>query len=165
MLFHLRRTSRHSKRQNTKRKMAIRLPSTLCYNVRRLSIHPRLPFTETETDDVALDKMRTYRPRILVHGPAGMGQAWLGPAILHHLEGFHVQTLDLGTLMGDSSRVSPAQLLCSCCILTTPDCRVSSGTIVCRSQTSPTFGHFHSLTFAMGVCHLGYCTKHHPGIT
>jgi len=55
--------------------------------------------------------MRTYRPRILIHGSAGMGQAWLGPAILHHLEGFHVQSLDLGTLMGDSARTVEAGLV------------------------------------------------------
>jgi len=35
-----------------------------------------------------------------------MGQKYLGAAVLHHLEGFHVQTLDLGTLMGDSTKVS-----------------------------------------------------------
>lgn len=55
--------------------------------------------------------MRTYRPRILVHGQSGMGQAWLGPAILHHLEGFHVQSLDLATLMGDSTRTVEAGLV------------------------------------------------------
>jgi SpoVK/Ycf46/Vps4 family AAA+-type ATPase len=60
---------------------------------------------------IALDKMRTYRPRILVHGQPGMGQAWLGPAILHHLEGFHVQSLDLATLMGDSTRTVEAGLV------------------------------------------------------
>ena len=55
--------------------------------------------------DAALDKLRTFRPRILVYGPAGTGQAYLGPAILHHLEGYHVQSLDLGSLMGDSTKV------------------------------------------------------------
>lgn len=40
-----------------------------------------------------------------------MGQAWLGPAILHHLAGFHVQSLDLGTLMGDSARTVEAGLV------------------------------------------------------
>jgi len=49
--------------------------------------------------------MRTFCPRVLVHGPSGMGQKYLGAAVLHHLEGFHVQTLDLGTLMGDSTKV------------------------------------------------------------
>ncbi|WWC57746.1 uncharacterized protein I303_100280 [Kwoniella dejecticola CBS 10117] len=52
----------------------------------------------------SLDKLRTFKPRILVHGNSGMGQTYLGPAILHHLEGFHVQSFDLGTLMGDSTR-------------------------------------------------------------
>ncbi len=58
----------------------------------------------------ALDKLRIFRPRILVHGSAGMGQAYLGPAVLHHLEAFHVQSLDLGSLMGDSTRVSSPAL-------------------------------------------------------
>ncbi|KAG1747481.1 hypothetical protein EDB19DRAFT_1905624 [Suillus lakei] len=39
----------------------------------------------------------------MLHGSAGMGQGYLGAAALHHLEGYHVQTLDLGTLMGDST--------------------------------------------------------------
>lgn len=34
-----------------------------------------------------------------------MGQTFVAAAILHHLEGYHVQTLDLGTLLGDSVRV------------------------------------------------------------
>ncbi|WVQ94294.1 hypothetical protein IAU59_001373 [Kwoniella sp. CBS 9459] len=59
----------------------------------------------------SLDKLRTFRPRILVHGEAGMGQTYLGPAILHHLEGFHVQSFDLGTLMGDSTRSVEAAVI------------------------------------------------------
>ena len=47
-----------------------------------------------------------YRPRVVLHGLSGMGQVYVGAAILHHLDGYHVQTLDLGTLMGDSTRVS-----------------------------------------------------------
>jgi len=35
-----------------------------------------------------------------------MGQAYIGAAALHHLEGYHVQSLELGTLMSDSTRVS-----------------------------------------------------------
>lgn len=50
--------------------------------------------------------MRTYRPRVLLAGPNGMGQTYLGPAILHHLEGFHIQNFDLGTLLGDSTGVN-----------------------------------------------------------
>jgi hypothetical protein len=34
-----------------------------------------------------------------------MGQNYVGAAALHHLEGYHIQTLELGTLLGDSTRV------------------------------------------------------------
>jgi SpoVK/Ycf46/Vps4 family AAA+-type ATPase len=37
-----------------------------------------------------------------------MGQSYVGAAVLHHLEGFHVQTLDLATLVADSSRTMEA---------------------------------------------------------
>lgn len=42
-----------------------------------------------------------------------MGQQYIGAAALHHLEGFHIQTLDLGSLMGDSTRVSTVTNLLS----------------------------------------------------
>jgi ATPase family AAA domain-containing protein 2 len=47
-----------------------------------------------------------YRPRVVLHGTPGMGQGYVGAAVLHHLEGYHVQSLDLGNLMGDSTRVT-----------------------------------------------------------
>lgn len=53
-----------------------------------------------------MDTLRVHRPRLAIHGPIGMGQAYVGAAALHHLEGVHVQSLDLGTLMSDSTRVS-----------------------------------------------------------
>ena len=52
-----------------------------------------------------METLRIYRPRIVLHGPAGMGQNYIGTAALHHLEGYHVQNLDLGTLLSDSTRV------------------------------------------------------------
>jgi SpoVK/Ycf46/Vps4 family AAA+-type ATPase len=52
-----------------------------------------------------MENMRVYRPRILLHGPVGMGQNYVGPAALHYLDTFHVQSLDLGTLLSDSTRV------------------------------------------------------------
>jgi SpoVK/Ycf46/Vps4 family AAA+-type ATPase len=55
---------------------------------------------------LALETLRVYRPRVVLHGPSGLGQTYLGPAILHHLEGYHVQSFDLATLMSDSTRVS-----------------------------------------------------------
>lgn len=59
------------------------------------------------------ENLRVFRPRLLVAGRSGMGQNFLGSAILQHLEGFHVQSLDLATLVGDPSRVRDAFLFCS----------------------------------------------------
>lgn len=47
------------------------------------------------------ERSRVFRPRLLIAGKPGMGQSYLSAAILHHLEGIHVQNFDLGTLMGD----------------------------------------------------------------
>jgi SpoVK/Ycf46/Vps4 family AAA+-type ATPase len=58
----------------------------------------------------AMETLRIYRPRIILHGPVGMGQNYVGPAALHHLEGYHVQSLELGSLMSDSTRVRPPTL-------------------------------------------------------
>ncbi|KAF8313186.1 AAA-domain-containing protein [Clavulina sp. PMI_390] len=59
----------------------------------------------------ALETQRIYRPRLLLHGPPGMGQAMIGAAALHGLEGVHIQSLDLGTLFGDSARSAEAALV------------------------------------------------------
>ncbi|KAI5120735.1 hypothetical protein M0805_006441 [Coniferiporia weirii] len=75
---------------------------------------------EDEGDEGALEReilmqkmetLRVYRPRLVLHGDAGMGQAYIGSAALHHLEGFHIQTLDLGSLMGDSMRTIEAGIV------------------------------------------------------
>ncbi len=52
-----------------------------------------------------METLRVHRPRILLYGPPGMGQTYIGAAMLHHLEGYHVQSLELGTLLGDATRV------------------------------------------------------------
>ena len=52
-----------------------------------------------------MQTLRVYRPRVVIHGPIGMGQGYIGAAALHHLEGYHVQSLELGSLMSDSTRV------------------------------------------------------------
>jgi ATPase family AAA domain-containing protein 2 len=54
-----------------------------------------------------METLRIHRPRMVIYGPPGMGQAYIGAALLHHLEGYHIQNLELGVLFGDSSRVSP----------------------------------------------------------
>ena len=52
------------------------------------------------------ERLRIFRPRLLVAGPPGMGHGYLAAAILHHLEGVHVQNFDLPSLLSDG-RVSP----------------------------------------------------------
>ncbi|KAL2188903.1 AAA-domain-containing protein [Thermothelomyces heterothallicus CBS 203.75] len=47
------------------------------------------------------ERSRIFRPRLLISGVPGMGQNYLASAILHHLEGVHVQTMDLAALLGD----------------------------------------------------------------
>ncbi|KAG1740223.1 AAA-domain-containing protein [Suillus paluster] len=59
----------------------------------------------------SMETLRVYRPRLVLHGPVGMGQGYLGAAALHHLEGYHVQTLDLGTLISDSTRTAEAAVV------------------------------------------------------
>ncbi|KAF8131138.1 AAA-domain-containing protein [Boletus edulis] len=59
----------------------------------------------------SMETLRVYRPRLLVHGQPGMGQGYVGAAALHYLEGYHIQNLDLGTLMGDSTRTVEAAIV------------------------------------------------------
>lgn len=51
------------------------------------------------------ENSRVFRPRLLIQGEPGMGQSYLGGAILNHFEGLHVQSFDLATIYSDSSRV------------------------------------------------------------
>jgi SpoVK/Ycf46/Vps4 family AAA+-type ATPase len=54
---------------------------------------------------------RVFRPRMLVYGDVGMGQQYIGAALLHHLEGYHIQSFDLGTLLSDSTRTPEAMII------------------------------------------------------
>ncbi|KAK8124812.1 Tat-binding-like protein 7 [Apiospora kogelbergensis] len=47
------------------------------------------------------ERSKVFRPRLLVSGSPGMGQPYLSAALLHDLEGVHVQNFDLGTILGD----------------------------------------------------------------
>ena len=58
------------------------------------------------------ENARVFRPRLLIHGPAGMGQQYLGGALLHHFEGFHVQSFDMATLQSDPMRVCLKSRFC-----------------------------------------------------
>ncbi|KAF8520270.1 AAA-domain-containing protein [Hysterangium stoloniferum] len=66
---------------------------------------------QRETLLQSLDILRIYRPRIVLYGPPGMGQGYVGAAALHHLEGFHLQSLDLGNLHSDSSRTTESAIV------------------------------------------------------
>ncbi|KAI1792573.1 AAA-domain-containing protein [Ganoderma leucocontextum] len=59
----------------------------------------------------SMETLRVYRPRVALHGPVGMGQAYIAAAALHHLEGYHVQSLDLGSLLADSTRTPEAAIV------------------------------------------------------
>ncbi|KAF2003896.1 AAA-domain-containing protein [Amniculicola lignicola CBS 123094] len=47
---------------------------------------------------------RIFRPRLLINGLQGMGQQYLGAALLNKIEGLHVQSFDLPTLHEDPGR-------------------------------------------------------------
>ncbi|RDX41221.1 AAA-domain-containing protein [Lentinus brumalis] len=59
----------------------------------------------------SMETLRIYRPRVVLHGPMGMGQGYIAAGALHFLEGYHVQSLDLGTLMSDSTRTPEAAIV------------------------------------------------------
>lgn len=61
---------------------------------------------EKETMARQFESARVFRPRLLIKGLQGMGQQYLGGALLSKFEGLHVQSFDLPTLMKDSTRVS-----------------------------------------------------------
>lgn len=67
-----------------------------------------------ELDHGALEQARIYRPRLVVHGASGLGQRAVCAALLHRIEGLHVQTLSLSTLLGDSSQTPEAMLVQQC---------------------------------------------------
>ncbi|TLD04899.1 uncharacterized protein PgNI_09854 [Pyricularia grisea] len=49
------------------------------------------------------DRLRVFRPRLLIAGRPGNGQEYISAALLHHLEGVFVQNFDLATLLADGS--------------------------------------------------------------
>ena len=97
-----------------------------------------------------METLRIYRPRVILHGPVRMGQTYVGPAVLHHLEGYHVQSLELGSLMSDSTRVRcTASFHALASLFSIPDGRSGHRSIICRSQTAPTFRHLHPCAHRM----------------
>ncbi|KAJ7476930.1 AAA-domain-containing protein [Mycena galericulata] len=66
---------------------------------------------ERELTMQSMASLRVYRPRVVLHGAVGMGQTFVGAAALHHLEGYHVQSLELGALLSDSTRTPEAAIV------------------------------------------------------
>lgn len=65
------------------------------------------------TPEVDLLDRPTLRPRLLVGGAVGLGQADLGPALLHVMEGCPVHSIDLTSLTSDPSARSGEEALAS----------------------------------------------------
>ncbi|CCC12246.1 unnamed protein product [Sordaria macrospora k-hell] len=57
---------------------------------------------EREQMSQDFQRSRIYRPRLLLCGVAGMGHNYLSKAVLHHLEGVHIQDFGLPVLLSDS---------------------------------------------------------------
>jgi hypothetical protein len=95
-----------------------------------------------------MQTLRVYRPRVIIHGPVGMGQGYIGAATLHHLEGYHVQSLELGTLMSDSTRVrviSHISTATSNIFFNFIDGRGSDCPTIYRSEAESTLGYLYTL--------------------
>ncbi|KAH3899414.1 chromatin segregase YTA7 SCDLUD_004857 [Saccharomycodes ludwigii] len=55
-----------------------------------------------------INMARVAKPRFLLSGPRGNGQQYIGSALLNYLEGFNVQTLDLGSIMSEATKTMEA---------------------------------------------------------
>ncbi|SCU86506.1 LAFA_0E01200g1_1 [Lachancea sp. 'fantastica'] len=58
-----------------------------------------------------VEKSRICKPRLVVTGSRGNGQQYIGAAILHFLEDFNIQMLDVGTLVSDATRTPEAAIV------------------------------------------------------
>jgi SpoVK/Ycf46/Vps4 family AAA+-type ATPase len=56
------------------------------------------------------ESSRIFRPRLLISGLVGMGQQYLGAALLNKVEGLHVQSFDLPTILEDPTRTPEAAI-------------------------------------------------------
>ncbi|CAK7900983.1 ATPase histone chaperone Yta7p [[Candida] anglica] len=58
-----------------------------------------------------LENARICKPHLLICGDQGNGQQYISAAILNHLEGFQVQSLDMGNTFGDASRTPESSIV------------------------------------------------------
>jgi len=66
---------------------------------------------EKETMQREFESARIFRPRLLIRGMEGMGQQYIGAALLSKFEGLHVSSFDLSTLLKDSTRSAEAAVV------------------------------------------------------
>ena len=66
---------------------------------------------EKETMEREFESARVFRPRLLIRGQQGMGQQYIGAALLNKFEGLHVSSFDLPNLMKDSTRSTEAAVI------------------------------------------------------
>lgn len=108
---------------------------------------------------LAMETLRIYRPRIVLHGPVGMGQTYIGTATLHYLEGYHVQNLDIGTLLSDSTRVclhvAVAEFILTISRFHILDERGRNSTTFCRGKAASTVDYLHSITSGLVLRRVG----------
>ena len=58
-----------------------------------------------------LTESRICKPRLLITGPIGNGQQYIGAAILHYLEEYNVQRLDLASLVSENLKSMEATVV------------------------------------------------------
>ncbi|KAK6199272.1 uncharacterized protein RJT21DRAFT_135810 [Scheffersomyces amazonensis] len=58
-----------------------------------------------------LEGSRICKPHLLVSGNEGNGQQYISGAILNYLEGFQVQSLDMGNIFGDATRTPESTIV------------------------------------------------------
>ncbi|CAH6723693.1 tat-binding homolog 7 [[Candida] jaroonii] len=58
-----------------------------------------------------LENSRICKPHLLICGDHGNGQQYLGSAILNYLEGFQVQSLDIGSMFEDPTRTPESTIV------------------------------------------------------
>ncbi|KAK9353937.1 hypothetical protein V1523DRAFT_172921 [Lipomyces doorenjongii] len=92
---------------------------TIIPRQKKLTIAEEATYEEDTTDNgfarenmmQEFESARIFRPRMLISGSPGMGQEYIGAAVTHYLEGYHVQTFDLATLLSDSARTVEAAIV------------------------------------------------------
>ncbi|KAK6456961.1 uncharacterized protein RJT20DRAFT_127066 [Scheffersomyces xylosifermentans] len=58
-----------------------------------------------------LENSRVCKPHLLICGNPGNGQQYVSAAVLNYLEGFQVQSLDMGNIFGDATRTPESSIV------------------------------------------------------